>query len=181
MVSEKMITFTVHGEARGQGRPRAAIRGGHATVYEKAEDKSYKGLIQFSALKALREQGLPFPIAPDGQGISVMLFIHKLPPKSFPKKKTEAALAGEIMPCTKPDADNVAKIFLDAMNRVVYRDDSAITELIVTKSYSTQEDVQVLICWTPDESAWENAPDSGRHEITPDSEEAQGKPALNDI
>ena len=178
---EKMITFMVHGEARGQGRPRAAIRGRHATVYEKAEDKSYKGLIQFSALKALREQGLTFPIVPDGRGISVWLFIYKLPPKSFSKKKQKACLNGDMLPRSKPDADNVAKIFLDAMNKVIYRDDSDVTELIVRKSYSQHEGVQVIVSWTPDESAWENASDSGRHEITPDSGEAQGKPALGGI
>ena len=176
-----MIAFMVHGEARGQGRPRAAIRGGHATVYEKTEDKSYKGLIQFSALKALREQGLPFPIVPDGRGISVWLFIYKLPPKSFSKKKQQSCLDGKMLPRSKPDADNVAKIFLDAMNKVIYRDDSDVTELIVRKFYSQHEGVQVIVSWTPDESARENTPDSGRHEITPDNGEAQGKPALGGI
>ena len=37
---------------------------------------------------------------------------------------------------TKPDVDNVAKIFLDAMNEVVFVDDKAVTTLLVKKVWA---------------------------------------------
>ena len=36
---------------------------------------------------------------------------------------------------TKPDADNVAKFYLDAMSGIVYEDDNIIAKLIVSKYY----------------------------------------------
>ena len=40
------------------------------------------------------------------------------------------------MPTSKPDLDNFLKLFLDAMNKVVYMDDSQIVEIFATKVYS---------------------------------------------
>lgn len=139
------ITFEVPGVARGQGRPRATIRGGHASVYETAEDKSYKGLIQLYAMKAMEKKEITFPIQPDEKGITVGIFVIKSPPKSFSKKKTKLALDREISPLTKPDLDNVAKIYLDALNGVVWKDDSSVTKLIVTKVFGSSDKVRVLI------------------------------------
>lgn len=38
-------------------------------------------------------------------------------------------------PALRPDADNLAKTVLDALNRVAYRDDAQIVELVVVKSW----------------------------------------------
>jgi len=57
---------------------------------------------------------------------------------SWPKKRAAAALAGEILPTKKPDLDNIAKIAADALNMVVWVDDSQIVEGSFKKRYSAQ-------------------------------------------
>lgn len=145
------ITFEVPGVARGQGRPRATIRGGHASVYETAEDKSYKGLIQFHAMQKLNEEGLNYPFPTPATGFKVELVISKAIPKSFSKKKQNAAYADKILPLTKPDLDNVAKIYLDALNGIVWEDDSAVTSLSISKQYWNVERVVVIVEYENDQ------------------------------
>lgn len=140
-----ILSFTVPGAVRGQGRPRAAVRGKHATVYESADDRSYKGLIQFRALKRAEELGVELPLEPGTLGFCVSIIVVKAIPKSYPAKRREKALAGYIAPQTKPDLDNVAKIYLDALNGVVWKDDSSVTKLIVTKVFGSSDKVRVLI------------------------------------
>lgn len=51
---------------------------------------------------------------------------------------------------TKPDADNIAKLVLDALNGKAWHDDSQITSLDVTKLYHTQfvNRITVVIEWS---------------------------------
>ena len=48
-------------------------------------------------------------------------------------------LNNEIRPTVKPDADNVVKSVLDALNKLIYKDDSQVTDLLVHKYYSEEE------------------------------------------
>ena len=148
----KVLVFSVPGEARGQSRPRATIRGGHASVYERAEDKSYKGLIQMYAMQEMKEKDITPPIKPDGLGITVSICVVKVPPKSFSKKKRKLAYEGAICPLTKPDLDNIAKIYLDALNGVVWHDDSQVQTLTISKVYGDNPHVLVMIHWLESES-----------------------------
>lgn len=140
-----IICFTVPGEARGQGRPRSAVIGGHVSVYESSEDRSYKGLIQLHAMDAMRQQGLKASGDAPEKGYRVSIVVVKAVPRSFSKKRRAMALSGIISPCSKPDLDNIAKIFLDAMNGVVWRDDSAVTELSVRKVYGETDKVSIAV------------------------------------
>ena len=139
------MCFTVPGEARGQGRPRSTIIAGHVSVYEKGEDRSYKGLIQFHAMSEMRRQGLTVSAEAPDKGYRVSIVVVKAVPKPFTKKRRAAALSGIISPRTKPDLDNVAKIYLDALNGVVWRDDAAVTELVVSKVYGEVDKVSVAV------------------------------------
>ena len=47
--------------------------------------------------------------------------------------------SGKLKPCKKPDADNIAKVVSDALNGIVYEDDSQICDLNVKKLYTVQE------------------------------------------
>ena len=53
------------------------------------------------------------------------------------KRKGPAAESGELRPLTKPDVDNFAKV-IDALNGIVWRDDSQVVELLVEKFYSSR-------------------------------------------
>jgi len=43
---------------------------------------------------------------------------------------------GAIRPTNKPDLDNIAKIILDSLNGIAYKDDSQVVSLTVIKHYS---------------------------------------------
>lgn len=64
--------------------------------------------------------------------------------KSKPRKWLADALAFVLRPVKKPDADNFAKI-LDALNMVVWVDDSQIVHLNVEKFYSAKPMLAVRI------------------------------------
>ena len=65
-------------------------------------------------------------------------------PKSYSKSVKES-MYGQYK-ITKPDADNVAKFYLDAMTGIMYEDDNIISKLIVSKHYVKEgEDPYVSI------------------------------------
>ena len=149
----KTIMFRVPGAIRGQGRPRATLRAGHATVYESAEDRSYKGLIQHYAMEAMEKKGYSSPVEPDPSGFSVGVTVYKKFPVSFSRKRKERGYRLFLRPYRKPDVDNVAKIFLDAMNSVVYPDDRMVTQLHIAKVFSDIDSVYVTVAWEEAENA----------------------------
>jgi Holliday junction resolvase RusA-like endonuclease len=57
-------------------------------------------------------------------------------PASWPKAKRADALAGRIRPTSKPDWDNIGKLASDALNGVVWLDDSQIVSASTQKFYA---------------------------------------------
>lgn len=57
-------------------------------------------------------------------------------PKSYTKKRLQAIREGIEYPQKKPDADNIAKIILDSLNKIAFDDDSQVTELTILKRYT---------------------------------------------
>lgn len=76
--------------------------------------------------------------------LSVSVTITMPVAESKPKKWREAALVGKIRPVKKPDADNFAKI-LDALNLIVWADDSQIVDLRVTKFYGNRPSFKAVV------------------------------------
>jgi Holliday junction resolvase RusA-like endonuclease len=66
-------------------------------------------------------------------------------PASWSGKKRDRALLGELKPGKKPDLDNIAKAWNDALNGVVYRDDSLICRMTLDKRYGPQALVVVTV------------------------------------
>lgn len=56
-------------------------------------------------------------------------------PKSANKADRAAMESNARLPMRKPDADNIGKIILDALNGVAYKDDSQVVGLLVLKRY----------------------------------------------
>ncbi len=54
-------------------------------------------------------------------------------------------LNGEILPTKRPDADNIIKIILDALNGSIYHDDAQICNIYFTKKYAEKSETKVLI------------------------------------
>lgn len=65
------------------------------------------------------------------------------PAKSLSKKKKEELLYKDYT--KKPDADNIAKIILDSLNRLAYKDDNQVAELLVLKKYGDENKIIVEI------------------------------------
>lgn len=65
-------------------------------------------------------------------------------PKSFPKKRRQRCIEGKERPTKKPDLDNVAKIILDSLNGIAYRDDSQVTTLRIRRIWTADAERVVL-------------------------------------
>ena len=134
-----MVTFMVEGNPVGKGRPKFARRGNFVSTYTPTKTRDYEDLIKDAARKAMgSNEVLETPV-------TVAIYITVPIPQSYSKKRTEACLSGSERPIKKPDIDNVAKCFLDAMNEIVYKDDTQVLTLHITKVYGTVGMVEVMI------------------------------------
>ncbi len=133
------LTFQLAGHPQGKGRARAFVRGGHIGHYTPAETRSYEGMIREAAFREMAGR------EPTGDPVSITMTAFFGVPKSFSKLKALRALAKDIVPAKRPDLDNIAKAFLDAMNGVVFRDDSQIVRCDFAKVYGTAPKVVVTV------------------------------------
>ena len=134
-----MITLTIPGQPQGKGRPRIGKIGAHARMFTPAATVAYEGLVAHAAQQAM--QGRPLFDA----AVGVNLFIDAAVPPSWSQKKQRMALAGEVLPTTKPDADNVVKAIFDGLNGVLWRDDVLVVDLRVRKRYAATPCVRVEV------------------------------------
>lgn len=108
-----------------QRRPRFRVAGAHAQAYKDRRDREAEARIA-AAFDASAGSYDP-PLAPRGVPVAVRVDVLRALPKSRPKR-----VASE--PDTaRPDADNVSKAVLDALNGRAWADDSQVTSLTVTK------------------------------------------------
>ena len=139
MVNE--IAFQIPGLPRGKGRPRMT-RSGH--VYTDAKTASFEGMVRSFAAQAMADAHLAMAA---GLPVAVRICISVPCPASYSRKRRAAALDGGVAPF-KPDVDNVAKSVLDAMNGIVFDDDSRVTSLTVEKKFTTGPAVTtVRVAW----------------------------------
>jgi Holliday junction resolvase RusA-like endonuclease len=132
------IYFVVPGAPYGKGRPRASSRGGFVRLYTPAATVAYEG--EIARLAEIARAEWPVMATP----MSLRVIAHHPIPVSWPKKKQQAALAGDLIP-GKPDLDNVAKAVLDALNGVIYEDDKQVIRLVAEKRYSFEPRVEVYV------------------------------------
>lgn len=66
---------------------------------------------------------------------------------SWPKKRRAAALAGEVYPTSRPDADNLLKSLADGANGIVWTDDSRIVDARIRKRYGEVPGLHVSVTW----------------------------------
>lgn len=133
------VTITLAGDPQGKGRARAFRRGNFIGHYTPEKTRSYEGMIRTAAMDAMA--GRPIFEQPVEVELSAIFAI----PASFSQKKRAAALAGEIKPAKKPDADNIVKAWTDAMNGVVFRDDAQIVKGTFAKVYGPAACVAVTV------------------------------------
>ena len=133
------VEFFVPGQPVGKGRPRATVRAGRARLYTPARTADAEARADAIATLAMGDSPLM-----DGP-LSLVLDVRCAIPTSWSKKKQAAALAGEVRPTGRPDLDNIVKLYADAFNGVIWRDDSQVVRVVSEKRYSDRPGVLVTV------------------------------------
>lgn len=122
-----MISLEIYGDPIAQKRPRFARRGNHVHTYD--EQQKLKEGYKWQIRSQYREEPLTSPIALD------IVFFMPIPSSLSKVKKTQMS-NGLIGHCCKPDLDNLIKLQLDCLNKIVFEDDAQICEIRAKKIYS---------------------------------------------
>ena len=140
----KDYIFKIPGQPRGKGRPRFTKNG---YAYTPETTRIYEEEIRLRYKEKFGDDKL------DGN-IAVEVFINKKPASYLGKKRYNELLGTY---CNiKPDADNVVKAVLDALNGLAYKDDKQIIELKIKKMYAETSWTEVCIKELEYESTKEN-------------------------
>lgn len=131
-----MIHITIPGEPVAQGRARFSTMNGFVRAYDPQKSREYKGYVKDMASGHFK---------PLEGAIMMLAIFYRSIPKSWSYKKQAEALAMAIMPVSKPDADNYLKSVKDALNGILYRDDSQIVCPIPLKAYSDKPRVELYL------------------------------------
>ena len=134
------MEFEVVGAPVGKRRPKFSTIHGYAQALKPKEDVIYENLV-----KIMFQQAKPNNYSMFNKPIKMKIEAYFAIPKSFSKVKQSQALEGKLLPLTKPDADNIAKVICDALNDVAYKDDTQIVELSITKRYAMEPKVKTTL------------------------------------
>lgn len=134
------MIFEIPGEPVGKGRPKFSTFNGHAVAYTPKKTANYENLVKLMYMEMVHKE--PFE---KSAKLSAKITAYFPIPKSASKKNRELMMCGLMCPTKKPDADNIAKSVLDALNGIAYYDDSQIVRLVVEKWYSVEPRVVVSI------------------------------------
>ncbi len=127
-VSDVVVRLEIRGEPIAQPRPRVVTIAGRARAISaprKHPVTDWKKRIMVALAQQFDGEILDGPIHLD------VLFLMPRPKRLYRKKDP----LGEVWHTSRPDADNLIKAVKDAMNSIVWKDDSQVCELVVTKKY----------------------------------------------
>ena len=122
------MIVTVEGKIKGKARPR--VFNGHAMTPK--DTVTYENWVKVCYQNA----GGKLLEGP----VRAKIDIYYKVPKSYTKKRVKAIRDGLDYPQKKPDADNVAKIILDSLNKIAFDDDSQVVELQVNKLWTEESE-----------------------------------------
>lgn len=135
-----MFNIVLIGEPIPKKRPRFSTRAGFVQTYDAQKTEKEitimqlkQQLAQIRVLKPLESQ------------ISIEMTFHTPQPKFWSLKRKEREF-GKYNP-KRPDIDNYCKFYLDAMNKIVYKDDGQVVRLYAQKVYAY--DPRTEISFTP--------------------------------
>ena len=137
-MSTLTLAFRIPGDPIAKARPRAANANGFTRIYTPTKSKDFEHLVKRAA-QAQMDNREPLEVP-----LSVVIEYELSIPKLSGVRQRECR-DGRRLPTTKPDLDNLIKSTLDGMNKVVYRDDVFVCNLVVSKRYSTTPGTRVLV------------------------------------
>lgn len=118
-----MISFTVFGTPQPQGSKSAYTRNARTVLVEAVKgSKPWRSLVTLAAKQA-KMDAMTAEVYEGAVRVECVFY--------FERGKT---VKREHM-TTKPDSDKLARNVLDSMTGVVYKDDSQVTELVISKRY----------------------------------------------
>jgi len=152
-MGDPLVSILLPGDPRGKGRPRFRIvkpkfKPQFVSVYTDRETEDYEN--------ALKDEGKAawLPRQPLEGALTCFVEAFMPIPASWSNKKRAAASAGSIFPTGKPDGDNIAKCVGDALNKIIWVDDSQIIMWQCLKLYSDFPRLRVSV-WL-----WDDVPDT---------------------
>lgn len=116
----KEIKFTVYGEAVAKARARVVRRGNKTMSFTPSKTVKWEDAIRDTALDYLPEKLFDGPL-------SLECIFYRMKPKSKSKKC--------LYPDTKPDLDNLCKSVTDALEGLIYTNDSRFVDKLLKKRY----------------------------------------------
>ena len=127
------ITFYAAGLPKGQPRPKAFARGGHASVYDPATAEGWKSQVAEAAKSHLPTIPLAMPLQLHLEFFMPRPSCHYT--SGNRSRPLKAAAPG--YHTGKPDADNLAKAVMDALTILrMWHDDAQVADLRVRKLYT---------------------------------------------
>ena len=134
----RALTFEVPGEPVGKGRHRTVMRRGkggqsYLANITPAKTASYESTVALFAAQAMAGA----PLFEGALELNVIAFFAR--PKSHPKANPPKWVT------KKPDASNLMKAVEDAMNGVVYKDDSQFAIVRMVRVYDDRPRIAITI------------------------------------
>lgn len=122
--------------------PKQSARMGKFGVYQTKEIKNYEKALQWELKSQLKK---PFKLIDNPIRVKVIAYFK--PIKSLKKIEKEAINLGSstIYKETKPDIEQITKGLYDAMEGIVFTNDSRIVDSRVIKQYGVSEKIEVFI------------------------------------
>lgn len=112
-------------EISGPAVPFARAGANGKRRYTPKKQADFMAIVKDKAMRAMRDR------SPLEGPVELAVRVTDIVPQSWSAKKR----AGATWITKRPDADNLAKILADAMNKIVYVDDAQVSSLIVQKKY----------------------------------------------
>jgi Holliday junction resolvase RusA-like endonuclease len=125
---EVLLVMTAHGKPKGAQRHRAFRRGAHLVMAHAPDHLDAEERIRRTAAEAWQgRQPIDVPVV-------VEIGTWHARPKALCRKRDHGARPSPYM--GKPDADNVAKLVMDALTKAgVWTDDTRVADLVVRRRY----------------------------------------------
>lgn len=147
--------FDIPGHQKGKQRPRARRMGLKGIqLYAPAQTIVEEAWVRACCVEAI---GNPFLIGPVEVAIDVTVEI----PQGWAWKKRLAASRGEFYPTSKPDTDNIAKLQFDALNGILWHDDSQVFRHTVQKLYGERPHAVFMFRWLGPPPGYNGRPRKG--------------------
>lgn len=133
------VTFVVEGiKPYGKQSVRFTKKG---FSYIPKETRDYQNIVKHSFLEQTTLQERKFLLEQDNLSVDVVAMFS--PPKSYSVTKKNRLLNTPYN--KKPDADNILKALLDAINGIAFTDDAVISRITINKIYKNVEGIIVVL------------------------------------